>query len=89
MDQLLGEIQRAYGVAPIVYGNDFALDSLLGAAFTSRFMLWRADYGGRRTPRQPWAIWQYTENERVDGIAGPVDMNVLSKDSDHEATPAR
>ena len=89
LDQLLGEIQRAYGVAPIVYGNDFALDSLLGAAFTSRFRLWRADYGVRRTPRQPWSIWQYTENERVDGIAGPVDMNVLSKDSDHEATPAR
>jgi hypothetical protein len=34
--------------------------------------------GIRSAPKPPWALWQFTNNESVDGISGPVDVNVLS-----------
>jgi lysozyme len=77
---LADSVGDAYGHRPIIYGNNYVLDRVLTPAFTNPFALWRAKYGlASHAPPSPWSIWQFTENERIDGINGAVDVNVLSR----------
>jgi GH25 family lysozyme M1 (1,4-beta-N-acetylmuramidase) len=72
-------IERDHGAKPILYGNDYVLDKVLGSAFTKELVLWRVRYGlSRGASAGPWALWQYTENATIEGIAGGIDVNVLS-----------
>ena len=76
---LLDGIGTTYGKKPVLYGNSYLLDQVLGQLFTSGRKLWKTKFGVRHAPTPPWTIWQFTQNESVDGIQGAVDMNILSK----------
>jgi len=79
LSALLKLVGDAYGKKPIIYGNDYVLNAVLTPAFTNGIPLWRVKYGlASQSPPSPWAIWQYTGNEKIAGINGPVDVDVLS-----------
>jgi lysozyme len=82
----LGEVQREFGVKPIIYTNNSSWGAL---AQTSQFALeghplWVAhwhvraplvpagDWGG-----ESWRVWQWASDGRVPGVKGNVDMNWL------------
>ena len=67
-------------VEPIVYTNP-GMWQWRGAAELATQPLWLAHYTtGCPTVPQGWVrwrFWQYTDNGRIDGIDGPVDLNVF------------
>ncbi|MCV9949391.1 glycoside hydrolase family 25 protein [Paenibacillus sp. BT-177] len=76
----LTEFERVSGLKPMVYtGNAFAahFKALLGS-----YKLWIARYSTRvpsdTTAWRRWDFWQYSDSGRVDGIQGPVDLNVYA-----------
>lgn len=76
----LTELESATGRRPIIYsGNSFAANF---DASLSPYKLWVARYSSSAPYDTPawkqWAFWQYSDNGRVDGISGPVDLNVYS-----------
>jgi lysozyme len=72
-------IRSKYGVKPILYGNDYLLDQVLGEETIKQFTVWRSKLGlYKGPPKQPWDIWQYSINERVNGVKGTVDMNIVN-----------
>jgi lysozyme len=77
--KLLDLISDAYQKRPVIYGNNYVLDTVLTPAITGKASLWRVKYGlAGKAPPPPWTLWQYSENEKVAGIPGTVDINVLS-----------
>jgi GH25 family lysozyme M1 (1,4-beta-N-acetylmuramidase) len=77
---LVNLIEEIYQKLPVIYGNDYVLDTVLTPTVTSKAGIWRVKYGlADRAPAPPWTLWQFSENETVAGIPGTVDMNVLSK----------
>lgn len=73
-------VRSQLGVEPIVYTNP-GMWKWHGAGELGRHTLWLAHYT-QTCPSLPppwsrWAFWQYTDNGRVDGIDGPVDLDVF------------
>ncbi len=67
----MDKIEAHYGVRPVLYSTS----SYIGAHLDDPDEeLWLAGYS--RSPRRDWLFWQFTDRGRVDGIAGPVDLNV-------------
>ncbi len=42
--------------------------------------LWRRSIALQPGPEAPWVLWQYHNRGHVDGVRGPVDLNVFSGD---------
>jgi lysozyme len=67
-------------VEPIVYTNP-GMWTLRGAPEIASQILWVAHYTTTcptlPSPWTRWKFWQYTDNGRVDGIDGVVDLDVL------------
>ncbi|HEY5944753.1 MAG TPA: GH25 family lysozyme [Kofleriaceae bacterium] len=73
-------VRSQLGVEPIVYTN-YGMFRWGGGEPLARQLLWLAHYT-EACPSVPppwsrWTFWQYTENGRVDGIDGPVDLDVF------------
>lgn len=73
-------LERHYGRRPVVYTTpDFYRETGIGRIGRTRFWLRsvaghpRDTYGGAR-----WTFWQYTGTGVVQGIDGPVDLNVFA-----------
>lgn len=75
---LVDGLKAAYGKQQILYGTNYLLDDVLGSDFIATLGVRRASYGVRQPPKPPWTLWQFTQNETVDGINGKVDVNVIS-----------
>ncbi|KAF6584866.1 glycoside hydrolase family 25 protein [Paenibacillus sp. EKM211P] len=77
----LTEFERVSGRKPMVYtGNAFAAHFKVPLG---SYKLWIARYSSTRvpsdtTPWKSWDFWQYSDNGRVEGIQGPVDLNVYA-----------
>ncbi len=76
----LTEFERVSGRKPMVYtGNAFAAHF---KASLVAYKLWIARYSTRvpndTTAWKLWDFWQYSDSGRVDGIQGPVDLNVYA-----------
>ncbi|ADM68954.1 Lysozyme M1 [Paenibacillus polymyxa E681] len=74
------EFERVSGRKPMVYtGNAFAAHF---KAPLDSYKLWIARYStrvpGDTTAWKNWGFWQYSDSGRVDGIQGPVDLNVYA-----------
>jgi GH25 family lysozyme M1 (1,4-beta-N-acetylmuramidase) len=75
--------QELTGRKPIIYTSPYFWESRMGNAGAFRdFPLWVAHYETAR-PRVPggwshWTFWQRTDNGRIDGISGAVDINRFS-----------
>lgn len=77
----LAELKGAYSGKPIFYLNQQFYDQYLKdneASFPDHY-LWL-----RRIAEEPdqgdcghWSIWQFSDNATLEGIEGPVDLNVL------------
>jgi lysozyme len=75
-------------VHPIIYlSPSFADDVLKNDARLKDHPLWLAHYTSASRPRVPkpwdfWTFWQFTENGKVAGISGNVDINRFNGQSD-------
>lgn len=73
-------VRSQLGVEPIVYTN-YGMFRWGGAEPLGRQLLWLAHYTtvcpSIPPPWSRWTFWQYTENGRVDGIDGAVDLDVF------------
>ena len=67
-------IQRA-GYRAALYGNSYDLNMYDLDAFWD-VSLWYAEYGTAPMCRRPFTLWQYSNDGRVSGIEGAVDMNL-------------
>jgi lysozyme len=78
----LDEMEKAYGVKPIIYTYVTFYDKYLKGKFDD-YPLWIAHYYQPNSPRikRDWDFWQHSEEGRVNGIASKVDFNVFSGDS--------
>lgn len=77
----LNEVERVYGVPPIIYTGKSFKEKYLSSPDFDRYPLWIAHYyvkklkyGGK------WTMWQYTDCGRVKGIKGYVDFNIFNGD---------
>lgn len=68
-------VEEHYGVKPIFYVNKQTYELYIRDNFKD-YIIWYAVYGSE-PPIDTWTIWQYTDNERVSGIEGPVDFNIF------------
>lgn len=73
-----------WGVRPIIYCDQNYYNRTLHPQFGNH-TLWIARYGVMKLKRQPslhggkqHSIWQYSQNGRIDGIKGDVDLNCLN-----------
>jgi lysozyme len=79
----LGLIEGRYGVKPILYsGLSFAAAQLQGFG---DYPLWLAEYTSAPMPRIPggwktWTFWQYSQDGRIDGVDGAVDLDRFNGD---------
>ena len=77
----LSAVEAAYGQRPILYVTAEAYEQIVGGHFDHHPLWVRNIY---RRPRLPagveWTFWQYTNRGRLDGITGPVDLNVYRWD---------
>lgn len=78
----LAEVERHYGIRPIIYTNASFYNDVLGSGFDG-YPLWVAHYLKRDKPRidRDWSFWQFSETGRVDGVLEKVDFNVFNGDS--------
>ena len=77
----LQEVEKHYGVKPIIYtGYKFKLQ-YLNDSFFNDYPYWIAHYYvGELEYKGPWAFWQYTDVGHIEGIEGYVDCNIFSGD---------
>lgn len=78
----LEEMEKAYGVKPIIYTNIHFYETYLGKEF-DEYPLWVAHYYQKERPRSArnWVFWQHSDIGRVNGIRTMVDFNVFRGDS--------
>jgi lysozyme len=73
----LGTVEATLGCKPVVYTDPSFWRDNVGANLAS-YPLWLACYAP--SPEVPaswgsWTFWQHSQSGRVDGIAGPVDLD--------------
>lgn len=72
----LREIEKHYGVKPIIYTyNNYYIDYLKGHGLDD-YDYWIARYGDTPSARH-WEIWQFTDKGRSDGINHAVDIDLF------------
>ncbi|TCO69191.1 glycoside hydrolase family 25 protein [Rhodovulum euryhalinum] len=72
-------LERHYGRRPVVYttvdfSRDTGIERLPGTEFWLRSV---AGHPRETYPGARWTFWQYTGTGRVEGVPGPVDINVF------------
>ena len=72
-------VERRTGKRPILYINQMFVNKYMGNAddIKQRYNVWIARYGEYK-PDVKLVYWQLTPEGRVDGITGPVDINVFN-----------
>lgn len=78
----LEEMEKAYGVKPIIYTNVHFYETYLGHEF-DKYPLWVAHYYQKERPAtsRSWLFWQHSDIGHVNGIGTTVDFNVFKGDS--------
>lgn len=80
LDAFLVPVERAYGKPALLYVTPEFLDAY--RTHLPARALWRRSILRKPDGAAPWRLWQYHNRGRVDGIAGPVDLNVFVDDTD-------
>jgi lysozyme len=71
-------VENYYGVKPIIYSGDKYFTAFLEKQF-SDYTFWIANYSVfDEKIDKSWQFWQFTENAKVDGIKGNVDLNIFN-----------
>ncbi len=77
----LDEVEKKYGVKPIIYTNHYFYKTHLEGYF-DEYHLWLAHYKVKRpklekSEKVKLAFWQHTDDGKIEGIDGMVDCNVF------------
>lgn len=73
----LNEVEKHYGIQPILYSGDSYFTDFLEREF-SDYVLWIANYNfWVDKPKKHWRFWQFSERGFVRGITGSVDLNMF------------
>ena len=80
VDKWIAYIQQNTGRRPIIYTGSYFWDANAATTKYSAYPLWTAHYTTKSCPLVPnawnkWAIWQYTDKGKVNGVSGNCDMN--------------
>lgn len=69
------------GYKPVLYGNKNYLTNIFSTeeivANVPKCLVWLAQYNIAPSYEGEYVMWQYTSQERVDGISEDVDVNIL------------
>jgi lysozyme len=78
-------VEKALGVAPILYFSPSFITDVLGTANSAplaKYKLWIANYGVSKPdvplPWTDWTFWQKSETGTVSGVNGEVDIDVYN-----------
>ena len=75
----LDQVERHYGVTPILYTSYKFRTSYLNTEDFDRYPYWIAHYYvDSLTYKGQWRFWQHTDAGKIDGIRGYVDVNVFN-----------
>ncbi|MFZ4262978.1 glycoside hydrolase family 25 protein [Sphingobacterium sp. HJSM2_6] len=70
-------VEKHYEVKPVLYSGDKYFADFLEEEFED-YTLWIANYNfWVERPKKHWNIWQFSEKGTVNGIKGPVDLNMF------------
>ncbi|MCL6524867.1 MAG: glycoside hydrolase family 25 protein [Thermoflavifilum sp.] len=77
----LVEIQRYYGVKPIIYTNLSFYRKYVKGYFDD-YPLWIAQHKATSNPKDMtnWLFWQISDEARIQGIPGHIDLNIFHGD---------
>ena len=64
------------GYTPMVYGNPKWMRKHIDLSYLSDYDKWLAHYTEETNYKSAFTMWQYTDSGSVNGIYGPVDMNL-------------
>ncbi len=64
------------GRTPMVYGNPQWLNKHIDRSYLTEYGTWLAHYIEITGYSKDYMMWQYTDSGSVNGISGPVDMNL-------------
>lgn len=74
----LETIEKHYGVKPIIYSSESYYEDFLKEDF-EEYPFWIANYTAfYKDIDDEWSIWQLSENGKVNGIKGKVDINIYN-----------
>jgi len=80
LQRWLDEVERHYGVRPVIYTGQHYHEKYLEQDFKG-YEVWIANYNNWiHAPEAHWKIWQFSEKGYVQGISGPVDLNLYNGD---------
>lgn len=78
IDNWIKEIEKKYGRKPVLYVTTHTYDAYIRGHFMD-YPIWIRDIiTPPSLPDRQWAIWQYSNRGRVEGISNFVDKNALS-----------
>lgn len=77
----LDKIERYYGCKPVIYTVNRFYNRYLANRYNNYyFMIGRyGNYSPCLRKNGNWMIWQFTEEGKIDGIKGKVDIDVINK----------
>ena len=74
----LDKVEKHYGMKPIIYSGESFYTDFLKEEFEG-YKLWIANYNFFEDKiRKDWLIWQFTDKATLNGIEGPVDLNIYN-----------
>lgn len=74
----LDKVEKHYGMKPIIYSGESFYTDFLKEEFKG-YKLWIANYSFFEDEiRKDWLIWQFTDKATLNGIEGPVDLNIYN-----------
>lgn len=77
----LEKIEGHYGVKPIIYTSESYYEDFLKNDFEA-YPFWIANYTAfYKDIDDEWSIWQFTENGKINGVKGSVDVNIYNGNS--------
>ena len=79
MRAFLEKVEKA-GYFVGLYGSASSLTTHTADDIKSRYTIWLAHWVDKTNYTGAYAVWQYSEKGKVDGISGNVDLDICNKD---------
>ena len=78
LQRWLNKVENHYGMKPIIYSGESFYTDFLKKEFKG-YNLWIANYSFfEEEIRKEWLIWQFTDKAGLQGIDGPVDIDIYN-----------
>ena len=73
------QVIKRQGYDPVIYGNPWWINKSLDLSYLTDYDIWLAHYDVATDFPWHFKMWQYTDQGIIDGIDGPVDLDVYFK----------